>query len=124
MSYPAYHGVDAAYLSADLLVNALREHGIAMMGPVTKLQDVSWQARERTGFDLSRFQIDWVAKRVICPQGQASVKRVPHVHSVPAANLTGATCSSAHASSTKLCRRRVPSNRRTPLSSGTDRGWH
>ncbi len=71
---PKQHYVDAAYLSANLLANASGEDGIQLIGPVTKLQDVSWQAREHTGYDISHFQIDWEAERVICPNGQASVK--------------------------------------------------
>ena len=76
---PKEHYIDAAYLSANLLVTAKRDDGIEMIGPVTKLQDVSWQAKEKTGYDLSHFQIDWDAKRVICPQGQASTKWVENV---------------------------------------------
>ncbi len=75
---PNEHYVDAAYVSADLLGKAGREDGIKLIGPVTKLQDVSWQARERTGYDLSRFLIDWEAKQVTCPQGQVSSKWVEH----------------------------------------------
>ena len=37
--------------------------GIELVGPVTKIQDVSWQAREQTGYDLSRFKIDWDNKQ-------------------------------------------------------------
>ncbi len=71
---PKQHYVDAAYLSANLLAKASDADGIELIGPVTKLQDVSWQAREHTGYDISQFQIDWEAERVICPNGHASVK--------------------------------------------------
>jgi transposase len=73
---PAEHLVDAGYLSADLLVEAQRDYGIVVVGPVAKLKDVSWQARENTGYDISRFHIDWDAQRVTCPRGQKSVKWV------------------------------------------------
>lgn len=73
---PAEHFVDAAYLSATLLAKAAMEDGITMIGPVTKLQDVSWQAREQTGYDASQFKIEWEAKQVTCPNGQTSVKWV------------------------------------------------
>jgi transposase len=76
---PKEHYVDAAYLSANLLAQASRLDAIEMIGPVTKLQDVSWQAREKTGYDISQFQIDWDAKRVVCPQGQSSFKWVENV---------------------------------------------
>ncbi len=75
---PQEHYVDAAYVSANLLGQATHNDGIRLIGPVTKLQDVSWQAREKSGYDLSRFQIDWEAKRVTCPQGQASTKWAEH----------------------------------------------
>ncbi len=41
---------------------------------MTKLQDVSWQAQAQTGYDVSHFPMDWDAKRVLCPQGQASTQ--------------------------------------------------
>lgn len=73
---PAEHFVDAAYLSATLLSKAAKEDGITIIGPVTKLQDVSWQAREQTGHDASQFKIDWAGKKVTCPDGQTSAKWV------------------------------------------------
>ena len=69
---PQTHFVDAAYVSANLLANAAKADGIELVGPVTKLQDVSWQAREQTGYELARFTIDWDNKLVTCPQGQSS----------------------------------------------------
>ena len=72
--------MDAAYPSANLLVEAKRDYGIQIVSPVDKLQDVSWQAREHTGYDSSRFSIDWKSKRVTCPQGQQSVKWVDNCH--------------------------------------------
>ncbi len=71
---PKEHFVDAAYLSANLLAQAADEDGIEMIGPAKKLQDVSWQAREQTGFDVSQFTVDWEGQHVTCPQGQISVK--------------------------------------------------
>lgn len=76
---PKEHFVDAAYVSANLLVSAQREDGIEMLGPVSKLQDVSWQAREQTGYDASQFKIDWDAKQVTCPQGQTSARWVENL---------------------------------------------
>jgi transposase len=46
---PKEHYVDAAYVSTDLLVSAAQNEAIEITGPVTKLQIVSWQAREQTG---------------------------------------------------------------------------
>lgn len=62
--------MDAAYLSADLLVSA----HIEMIGPVSKLQNVSWQAKGQTGYDTAQFPIDWDSKQATCPQSQTSVK--------------------------------------------------
>lgn len=71
---PKQHYVDAAYLSADLLVSAAQPEAIELIGPVTKLQNVSWQAKEQTGYDTAHFQIDWATQQATCPQGQTSVK--------------------------------------------------
>ncbi len=76
---PQQHYVDAAYLSADLLVSTAQETAIELIGPVTKLQNVSWQAKEQTGYDTAQFQIDWDAKQATCPQGQTSVKWAENV---------------------------------------------
>lgn len=67
---PSEHLMDAGYVYADLLVEAKRDYDIEIMGPITK--DVSWQAREKTGYDISRFVIDWNAHQVTCPHGQQS----------------------------------------------------
>lgn len=80
---PKQHYVDAAYLSADLLVSTAQKEAIELIGPVTKLQNVSWQAKEQTGYDSAQFQIDWDAKQATCPQGQTSVKwydNIPDQH--------------------------------------------
>lgn len=80
---PQQHYVDAAYLSADLLVSTAQKEAIELIGPVTKLQNVSWQAKEKTGYDTAQFQIDWDAKQATCPQGQTSVKwygNIPDSH--------------------------------------------
>jgi transposase len=71
---PKEHLVDAAYVSADLLAQSAQKESIELVGPVTKLQDVSWQAREQTGYDISQFQIDWDAKQVTCPNGQTATR--------------------------------------------------
>ena len=66
--------MDAGYIGADVIVNARQLHQIEVVGPATKIQDVSWQAREKTGFDLTKFRIDWDAKQVMCPMGQSSMR--------------------------------------------------
>ena len=69
---PRTHIVDAGYVSANLLAQAAEGDGIEPVGPVTKLQDASWQAREQTGYDLTQFGIDWDKKQVTCPHGNTS----------------------------------------------------
>jgi transposase len=69
---PREHLMDAGYVDADLVVEAQRDYAIDIVGPITK--DVSWQAREKTGYDLSQFVVDWDAHQVICPQGQRSTQ--------------------------------------------------
>jgi transposase len=69
---PSEHLMDAGYVDADLVVEANRDYGIDIVGPIT--QDVSWQARENTGYDLSQFVVDWETQRVTCPHGQHSVQ--------------------------------------------------
>ncbi len=66
------HLMDAGYVDADLVVEAKRDYAIEIVGPITR--DVSWQTREKTGYDLSRFVVDWDAHQVICPQGQRSTQ--------------------------------------------------
>ncbi len=42
------------------------KHGIDLMAPVRP--DVSWQARENTGYTIKDFKVDWDAQTVTCPQ--------------------------------------------------------
>jgi transposase len=44
---------------------------VRLVGPVRP--DVSWQAQANQGFDISRFAVDWEARRVTCPEGKTSV---------------------------------------------------
>jgi transposase len=68
---PSEHFVDSAYVDAELLVSSRREHGISLEGPVRGV--TSWQARAGEGYEQRHFTIDWEHKRVVCPQGKASV---------------------------------------------------
>jgi Transposase DDE domain len=67
---PDEHLVDAGYTSAELMVSAQRDFGIALLGPLRT--DHSAQARMGDGFDRAAFLIDWDHQRVICPQGVAN----------------------------------------------------
>jgi transposase len=115
---PKEHFVDAAYVSANLLAKATHEEGIELIGPVTKLQDVSWQTREQTGYDLSRFNINWEAKVVTCPQDRSSVKWVENCkdstgNAVIHVTFAAVTCSTCSARS--ACTRSQHGGRTMPL---------
>jgi transposase len=74
---PQDHLVDAAYISAELLVKSREDHGIALRGPTRP--DVSWQAQGEHTYSLDQFVIDWDHQCVHCPQGKASVSWAEHV---------------------------------------------
>jgi transposase len=67
---PGEHLVDAAYIGAELLVRGREELGIDLLGPPRP--NPSWQAKVEGGYTLDRFEVDWDAQRVRCPQGQLS----------------------------------------------------
>jgi transposase len=69
---PAEHLLDAGYVDGGLLVESQTNHQVTVIGPVA--QDHCCQALTPDAFPLSRFVIDWQAKRVTCPQGHPSQK--------------------------------------------------
>ena len=74
---PARHYLDSGYLSAEILVNERRRHGIALVGPL--LADTSAQARAGSGYALADFAADYGNQVVTCPQGKTSVSWSPCV---------------------------------------------
>jgi transposase len=72
---PARHYEDSGYLSAALVVQEARRHGIALAGPL--LADTSAQARAGNGYARSDFTIDYEAGAATCPQGKKSVSWSP-----------------------------------------------
>jgi transposase len=72
---PARHYLDPGYLSAALAVSEAARHGIALIGPM--LADTSAQARAGTGYDRSKFTVDYDIKTVTCPQGKTSATWTP-----------------------------------------------
>jgi transposase len=72
---PARHYLDSGYLSAEILVEERRRHGIALVGPL--LADTSAQARAGNGYALADFAADYDARTVTCPQGKTSVSWSP-----------------------------------------------
>jgi transposase len=67
---PAEHIVDAAYVSSDVVVSSRATHHVDVVGPVPP--DTSWQARQKTGYDVAQFVVDWEACKVTCPKGKTS----------------------------------------------------
>ena len=67
---PAEHYVDSGYASAENIVAARSDHGIALITPV--LLDNSAQARAGNGFAAADFTIDFKHQSATCPQGAHS----------------------------------------------------
>jgi transposase len=67
---PSEHLVDAAYISAELLVESQAQHGITLRGPTRP--SPGWQAQVEGGYTVDQFEVDWAQQRVRCPQGQWS----------------------------------------------------
>ncbi|MDH2312375.1 transposase [Methylobacterium brachiatum] len=67
---PARHLVDAAYIDADGLVAAARDHDVALTGPVPK--DDQWQARAEGAFTIEAAHLDWDRQIATCPAGNDS----------------------------------------------------
>jgi transposase len=67
---PGEHLVDAAYVDAELLVRSREEHGIELVGPPRG--NPTWQTKTEGGYTIDRFEVDWDAERVRCPQGKLS----------------------------------------------------
>jgi transposase len=72
---PSRHYLDSGYLSAEILVEERRRHGIALVGPL--LAGTSAQARAGNGYALADFTADYDARTVTCPQGKTSVSWSP-----------------------------------------------
>jgi transposase len=67
---PGEHLVDAAYVDAELLVRSREEHGIDLVGPPRG--NPTWQTKAEGGYTIDRFEVDWDAERVRCPEGKLS----------------------------------------------------
>jgi hypothetical protein len=62
---PREHCVDAAYVSAALLVASREDHGITLRGPTQPSQ--GWQAHTDRAYDLHQFTVDWEPRQAHCP---------------------------------------------------------
>jgi transposase len=90
---PAEHYLDSGYPSADTIAVAAQTFGVTMVTPA--LLDQSPQARAGTGYDKTRFAIDFDTRQVTCPQGQTNTwwhPAVQHGTEVIVVKYAGATC--------------------------------
>jgi len=67
---PRDHFVDAAYISAELLVDSRDEQGITLRGPARP--NPNWQAKVEGAYTLADFVVDWERQQVHCPQGRTA----------------------------------------------------
>ena len=67
---PKENLADAAYISADLLVQSQDDHGIDLMGPPRPIPH--WQSKIEGAYTTNRFIIDWKKRAVRCPEGVMS----------------------------------------------------
>jgi transposase len=90
---PAEHYLDSGYPSADTIATAAATFGVTMVTPA--LLDQSAQARAGTGYDKTRFAIDFDARQVTCPQGHTNTCWSPAVQrgtEVIVVKFAGTTC--------------------------------
>jgi transposase len=74
---PREHFVDAAYVSAELLVHSRDEQGIILRGPTRPSQ--GWQMQVVGAYTVEQFTVDWEQQHVDCPQGKRSASWQEHV---------------------------------------------
>lgn len=67
---PAQHLVDNGYGAGKAFVSSQENYGVDLFGPARP--DASWQGKTAEAFDLSYFQVDFVNRIALCPQGQTS----------------------------------------------------
>src|SRR5215470_17390557 len=67
---PREHLVDAAYISAALLVSSREEQDIILRGPARPSQ--GWQTQVEGAYGPEQFVVDWDQHQVRCPQGHLS----------------------------------------------------
>jgi transposase len=67
---PKMHIVDAGYIEAKNLVESKSNYDVDLLGPPQS--NGRWQFKQKNGFDLAHFQIDWEHKIATCPRGKTS----------------------------------------------------
>jgi len=69
---PREHFVDAASISAELLVQSRDEQGITLRGPTRPSQ--GWQMQVAGAYTPDQFEVDWERQQVRCPQGKEAAR--------------------------------------------------
>jgi len=69
---PREHFVDAAYISAELLVQSRDEQDITLRGPTRPSQ--GWQMQVAGAYTPDQFAVDWERQQVRCPQGKEAAR--------------------------------------------------
>jgi len=77
---PEIHAVDTGYVDAELLITSQKEFGVNLIGPTRS--GGRWQEKEKKGFAISDFVIDWEKQQAICPAGKTSRSWTPAVDRV------------------------------------------
>ncbi len=110
---PGDHLVDAAYISAELLVNSREDYAIELRGPARP--DPNWQAQMEGAYGLDQFAIDWDQQQVRCPQGKESVSWAERVNTEghPFIQVRFSTRDCGACESRELCTRAKPPQART-----------
>lgn len=67
---PKEHLADAAYISADLLIQSQDDHGIELVGPPRPIPN--WQSKVEGAYTVDRFTVDWQNRVARCPEGATS----------------------------------------------------
>ena len=67
---PGDHLVDTGYITAKALLDSKDRFGVKLIGAT--MQNSSRQQREREGFSLDDFTVDWRRKEITCPEGKVS----------------------------------------------------
>jgi transposase len=74
---PGSHIVDAGYIDAESLMEARREHGVDLVGPMQP--SYRWQSKTEGAYTTADFVIDWDRRQATCPEGRRSVSWTPAV---------------------------------------------
>ncbi len=72
---PSEHLMASACVSADHLITAQTQHGIALVGPGRP--NLSWQSHTEGAFTAADFAVDWDRQKARCPEGKDSAGWYP-----------------------------------------------